>query len=98
MHNLHLLTIITEEVLATTLEKELVSLGAKGYTWSAVSGKGLEGVRDNQWEGENTKIETIVSEEICKKILSHLELKYFNRYAMIAFHHPVQVIRTDHFL
>jgi nitrogen regulatory protein PII len=98
MNSLHLLTIIAEEALATTIEKELVSMGAKGYTSSSVSGKGIEGIRDNQWEGENIKIETIVSEETCKKILNHLEQKYFDRYAMIAFYHPVQVIRTNHFL
>jgi nitrogen regulatory protein PII len=98
MNNLNLLTIIAEESLAPSIEKEIVAMGAKGYTSSSVSGKGLHGIRDNQWEGENIKIETIVSEESCKKILAHLQHKYFDRYAMIAFHHPVNVVRTDHFL
>jgi nitrogen regulatory protein PII len=98
MNNLNLLTIIAEEALASSIEKEIIEMGAKGYTYSAVSGKGLHGVRDNQWEGENVKIETIVSEDSCKKILSHLQQKYFDRYAMIAFYHPVNVVRTDHFL
>lgn len=98
MNVLHLLTIITEESLATVIEKEIVDIGAKGYTASSVSGKGLENVRDNQWEGENVKIETIVSEDTCKKILNLLQRKYFDRYAMIAFYHPVNVIRTNHFL
>ena len=61
MNQLCLLTIIVEEVLAASIEKEIVALGAKGYTTSSVSGKGLSGMRDNQWEGENIKIETIVS-------------------------------------
>lgn len=98
MNNLNLLTIIAEEVLATSIEKEIVEMGAKGYTSSTVSGKGLHELRDNQWEGENIKIETIVSEDSCKKILEHLQRKYFDRYAMIAFYHPVNVVRTDHFL
>lgn len=98
MNNLNLLTIIAEEALAAFIEKEIVEMGAKGYTSSAVSGKGLHGVRDNQWEGENIKIETIVSEDSCKKILAHLQRKYFDRYAMIAFYHPVNVVRTNHFL
>jgi nitrogen regulatory protein P-II 2 len=98
MNNLHLLTIIAEEALAPFIEKEIVEMGAKGYTSSNVSGKGLHDVRDNQWEGENIKIETIVSEDSCKKILGHLQKKYFGRYAMIAFYHPVNVIRTDHFI
>ncbi len=98
MNNLNLLTIIADESLATFIEKEIAEMGAKGYTAYAVSGKGLHDLRDNQWEGENIKIETIVSEENCKKILSHLQRKYFERYAMIAFYHPVHVVRTNHFL
>ena len=98
MNNLNLLTIIAEEALTASIEKEILEMGARGYTASAVSGKGLHGLRDNQWEGENVKIETIVSDENCQKILSHLQRKYFERYAMIAFYHPVSVVRTDHFL
>jgi nitrogen regulatory protein P-II 2 len=98
MNNLNLLTIIVEEALATIIEKEIGDLGAKGYTVSGVSGKGLSGIRDNQWEGENVKIETIVSEASCIAILDHLKNKYFDRYAIIAFHHPVHVIRTNHFM
>ena len=98
MNNLNLLIIIVEEALAASIEKEIEALGARGYTVSGVSGKGLSGVRDNQWEGENVKIETIVSDASCQAILEHLKTKYFDRYAIIAFHHPVQVIRTNHFL
>ncbi|MBL7841440.1 MAG: hypothetical protein JNJ75_14960 [Cyclobacteriaceae bacterium] len=97
MNTLMLLTIIAEENLAGPIEEEIVKLGAKGYTSSAVSGKGVSGVRDNQWDGENIKIETIVSESICQTILNHLQTKYFERYPMIAFYHPVTVIRTTQF-
>jgi hypothetical protein len=98
MNTLQLLTIVAEEALAALLEKEIIQLGAKGYTASIVSGKGLKDTRDNPWEGENVKIETIVSEMTCREILAHLETKYFERYAMIAFHHPVNVARSAHFL
>ena len=98
MNQLCLLTIIVEEVLAASIEKEIVELGAKGYTTSGVSGKGLSGMRDNQWEGENIKIETIVSTEACEIILLHLQQKYFEKYAIIAFHNPVNVVRTNHFI
>ena len=98
MSNLILLTIIAEESLALAIENEIVRIGAKGYTTSIVSGKGVSGIRDNQWDGENIKIETIVSEEHCQEILTHLEKKYFERYAIIVFYHPVSVIRTQHFM
>lgn len=97
MNNLILLTIIVEEALAAAIEREIVELGAKGYTTSTVSGKGLSGVRDNQWEGENVKIETIVSPENCQSILLHLQRRYFEKFAIIAFYHPVSVVRTNHF-
>lgn len=97
-HNLTLLTIIAEEALAQVISSEIMGLGARGYTISPVSGQGLSGVRDNQWEGENVKIETIVSEARCQTILEHLQKKYFERYAMIAFYHPVSVVRTQHFV
>ena len=98
MSQLSLLTIIAEEALAPVIEKEIIARGAKGYTTSTVSGRGLSGVRDNQWEGENVKIETVVPQEVCDAILSHLERTYFDKYAMIAFHSPVNVIRTSHFV
>ncbi|CAN5127059.1 hypothetical protein BH09BAC3_BH09BAC3_27740 [soil metagenome] len=98
MDTLNLLTIIADESLASFIEAEITDLGAKGYTISPVSGKSQNHVRDNPWEGENIKIETIVSESNCSKILNHLQQKYFNRYAMIVFHHPVHVVRTHHFL
>jgi hypothetical protein len=97
MESLQLLTIIAEEALTEVLENEIVSLGAKGYTASQVSGKSQSNVRDNPWEGENVKIETIVPITTCLKILDHLKAKYLERYALIAFYYPVNVIRTHHF-
>lgn len=98
MTTLNLLTIIAEEALASSIEKKIIELGAKGYTSYSVSGKGLEYTRDNQWEGENIKIETVVSEDACKKILAYLQQTYFDRYAIVAFFHPVNVVRSSHFL
>lgn len=97
MNQLTLLTIITEDVLAQKIEKEIESLGAKGFTLSSVTGKHLGHVRDNLWEGENVKIETIVTQEVSERIFAHLQAKYFEKYAMIAFSYPVNVIRSEHF-
>ena len=95
---LQLLTIIAEENLAEELQELITHEGAKGFTTSAVGGKSIYRNRDNPWDGENIKIETIVSEETCHRILHRLEEKYFDRVGLIAFHVPVNVIRTSHFL
>lgn len=97
MTTLKLVTIIAEEVLEATLEKEILALGAKGYTVSTVRGKGEQGKRENIWEGGNIKIETVVAAEVSQKILDHLQRKYFNKYAMVAFVSEVQVVRPHHF-
>lgn len=97
MNNLYLLTIIVQDTLAEAIQEKVIELGAKGYTQSAVSGKGLSGTRENPWEGENIKIETVVALDTCEAILNHLQKKYFERYAIIAFYHPVHVVRNSHF-
>ena len=97
MNNLQLLTIIVQETLAESIQQEIMELGAKGYTQSTVSGKGLSGTRNSPWEGENVKIETVVPQAICEEILDHLQKKYFERYAIIAFYHAVNVVRNRHF-
>lgn len=98
MTPLHLLTIIAEENLAEELQELILQLGAKGYTTTAVGGKSINRNRDNPWDGENIKIETIVSEENCQRILNQLEEKYLDRVGLIAFHSPVNVVRSSHFL
>ncbi|MCU0418473.1 MAG: hypothetical protein MUC38_02350 [Cyclobacteriaceae bacterium] len=97
MTPLKLVTIIAEDVLEDTLAKEITALGAKGYTVVTVRGKGEQGMRENLWEGENVKIETIVSDEVALKILAHLQRKYFDKYAMVAYVTDVHVVRTQHF-
>ncbi|HNM47509.1 MAG TPA: transcriptional regulator [Candidatus Sumerlaeota bacterium] len=98
MTTLHLLTIIAEENLAEELQELIINLGAKGYTTTPVGGKSIYRKRDNPWDGENIKIETIVSEENTQRILNLLEEKYLDRVGLIAFHCPVNVVRSSHFL
>jgi len=93
-----MVTIIADESLKRILEEEIISIGARGYTVANVEGQGKTGSRDSAWSGENVKIETIVSNDICEKILSHLAAHYFERYAVIAYSFDVQTIRSKHFL
>jgi nitrogen regulatory protein P-II 2 len=97
MTQAHLLTIIAEEVLVNTLEKEILQLGAKGYTVSKVTGRSQSALRDNPWDGENVRIEVITSEEVCLKIAQRLKEKYLEKYPMVTFFHPITVLRQQHF-
>lgn len=96
--NFKLVTIIADESLKKILEEEIIEIGAKGYTVALVEGKGKSGARDSAWSGENVKIETIVSGDICARILAHLTANYFERYPVIAYSYDVQTIRSEHFL
>lgn len=95
---LKLLTIVVDDALGRIIEKEISELGAKGYTITHVEGKGETGERDNLWVGENVKIETLVSQEVCEKIIKMLAEKYLNNYPLILFVAEVNVIRPGHFL
>jgi len=98
MSPLKLVTIIAADSLENHIVKDIQSLGAKGYTISYVEGKGEKELRNSAWEGENVKIISIVSAEVCDKILAHLEKTYFEKYPMIAFSTDVMVVRSNHFL
>jgi nitrogen regulatory protein PII len=98
MSPLKLVTIIAADSLKNHIVKDIQSLGAKGYTVSYVEGKGEKELRNSAWEGENVKIETIVSSDACDKIMTYLQKNYFDKYAMIAFSTDVMVVRSTHFL
>lgn len=95
---LQLMTIIADETLESMLSEEILELGAKGYSATRIEGSGKSGTRDNLWDGENIKFEIITSEAIAKVILQRLTEKYFNRYPIITYFTPVQVMRPDHFI
>ena len=93
-----LLTIITEASIESKLIHEIETLGAHGFTITEARGKGQRGVRDADWTTEtNIKIEIICSQETANKISSHLQVNYFQYYAMIMYSHDVSVLRTDKF-
>ena len=92
-----LLTIIVDDSLRRVIEEEIITLGAKGFTTSAVEGQGRSGLRTDVWGGENVKIETMVDERTLAVIMQRLEDSYFEKYAIIAYSHTVQVLRKSHF-
>lgn len=92
---LKLVTIIAEAVLNDRIIRELKGMGAKGYTITQVRGEGSRGVRASDWEGQNVKIETLVSAVVADNILQHLADHYFTLYAVVAYVQTVEVVRGD---
>lgn len=95
---LKLVTIVTERILEDRLLRTLEKLGAKGYTLAQVTGKGSRGVRASEWEGPDTRIESLVSPEVADAIVEHLAETYFEHYAVIVYVHDVEVVRGEKYI
>lgn len=98
LSKLKLVTIIADDSLRHLLEEHITELGAKGYTVSHVEGKGKTGSRDSAWSGENVKIETIVPDDICERIITKISDQFFPAYAVIVYISDVEVLRSTHFI
>ncbi len=79
------------------LLKEILALGATGYTCYGVRGQGGRGLRPRHAESGNTKIEVIATHEVAQLILEHVAKHYFEHYPMIAFLDDVEVFRGEKF-
>ena len=90
-------TIIGDDNVGYRIVQEVLALGASGYTYEVVHGKGDRGVRPRHAEPPNAKIEIITTAELAQQILEHIADHYFEKYAMIAFQDDVAVIRAEKF-
>ncbi|TVR45554.1 MAG: transcriptional regulator [Puniceicoccaceae bacterium] len=88
-------TIIAEAVVAERIIEDLLRLGASGYTRTEAEGRGSRGVRASEWEGKNQKIETVVRPAVAEAVFDHLVQDYFEHFAVIAYAHPVEVVRGE---
>ena len=95
---LKLVTIVAESLLEKRLVEEVKRLGAKGYTITPARGEGSRGIRSVEWEGQNIRLETIVSEEVALRILQRLQEEYFPHYAVIAYVENVWVVRGEKYV
>lgn len=95
---LKLITIVTERILENRLLRKIEELGAKGYTLTQATGKGSRGVRASEWEGPDTRIETLVSEEVADAILESIAEDYFEHYAVIVFAQDAEVVRGEKYI
>jgi hypothetical protein len=97
LYPLKLVTIIADEVIEKRLVADVKKLGAKGYTIGKAHGEGAKGERMSEWEGENIRLETLVSESVAEKIMAHLAKEYFPNYTIIAYLSDVAVLRGEKF-
>jgi nitrogen regulatory protein P-II 2 len=97
-HRLKLLTIVAEALLENQLVADVRRLGASGYSIGGVRGEGSRGVRASDFEGQNVKIQTIVSEDVATALLDHVAATYFEYYAVIAYMQDVDVVRGDKYV
>ncbi len=95
---LKLVTIVTERILEDRLLRQLDELGVSGYTLTQATGKGSRGVRASEWEGPDTRIETLVSEDVANAIVEHVAENYFEHYAVIVYVQNAEVVRGDKYL
>ncbi len=98
LKRLKLVTIVAESLLEKRLVEEIKRLGAKGYTITPARGEGSRGIRSVDWEGQNIRLETIVSEEVALRILQRLQEEYFPHYAVIAYVENVWVVRGEKYV
>jgi len=92
-----LLTIVAEAALEQRLSKDVVRLGAKGFTISPAHGMGPRNQRTGDLEGGNIRLETVISNEVLIQILELLETNYFPHYACSAWVTQVEVVRDERY-
>jgi nitrogen regulatory protein PII len=95
---LKLVTLVSERILEDRLLREIEELGAKGYTLTQATGRGSRGVRASEWEGPDTKIETLVSPRVAEAIVAHVAERYFEHYAVIVYVTDAEVVRGDKYV
>ncbi|MDX1590762.1 MAG: hypothetical protein R3283_02290 [Balneolaceae bacterium] len=95
---LKLVTIVTERILEDRILRKMIDLGAKGYTLTQATGKGSRGVRASEWEGPDTRIEALVSDEVADGIIGYIADNLFEHYAVIVYVQDAEVVRGDKYV
>ena len=90
---LMLVTVVAEAVVEHRLIRDVTACGAHGWSVCDARGQGSKGVRADEFEGSNIRLETLVSEEVADRIMDVLARDYFPRYAVVAWVTTVGVVR-----
>jgi len=90
-------TIVAESLLKEGILEILKDQGSTGYTITACEGEGSKGIHASDFEGRNIQIDTIVTKEVGKLVLTAVSERYMKNYALIATMSDVEVVREDKF-
>ena len=98
MHARKIVVIIAEGALEKVLVKEILALGAHGYTVTDVRGGGRHGPREAAWEADrNISIEVICDETVAGRIAERVQQKYMANYATTLYVGDIGVLRPEKF-
>ena len=88
-----LVTVVAEAVVEHRLVRDVTAAGSHGWTVCDARGQGSRGVRADEFEGANIRVETLVSAVVADRIMELLARDYFPRYAVVAWTTPARVAR-----
>jgi nitrogen regulatory protein PII len=95
--HVRLVTIIVASEVQDRVKRELLGLGAGGYTVSRVDGHGLHGTSQRGvFEDGNIRFEVIVSKAMADIVLDHAA-KLGESVPLIAFAHDVEAVPRANF-
>ena len=92
-----LLTVVCEGALESRLIKDLMALGAKGYTVTDAHGAGPRNQRNADLEGGNIRLEVVTDQVTLEKIIERLQADYFPNYAVSVWVADVEVLRQERY-
>lgn len=98
MHEIDLLTIVTESILKERLINDLKIAGVTGWTMTAAQGEGPRNRRVSEVEGGNIRVEILADPLTVERVWTMLKDSYFSNYAVAAWQSKVQVSRADRYL
>jgi nitrogen regulatory protein P-II 2 len=87
------LTIVAESVLEERLLGVIEDCGARGWTVSMAQGHGPSHHGVSGIEGGNVRVETLVADDVARRIWVALERDFFPHYAVSAWAYDVRVAR-----
>ena len=89
---LKMVVIVAEPVLESRIVADLRQLGARGFSILEGRGAGTRNAHATD-EGENVRVETIVTADVADRIMAHVAAAYFEHYSFIAWVADVAVLR-----